>query len=66
MESFDDWTILELKDYLLQHDILIKDINGKNGNVVRKDLIKAVKKIHQIIKNINYHLKNYILKNLQF
>lgn len=30
MESFDDWTILELKDYLLQHDILIKDINGKN------------------------------------
>jgi hypothetical protein len=49
MESFDDWTILELKDYLLQHNISMKDIkgSGKNGNVVRKDLIKVLKKIHR-------------------
>ncbi len=47
MESIDHWTILELEDYLLQHGITNIKGSGKNGNVIKKDLIKAVKKIHR-------------------
>lgn len=63
MESFEHWTVVELKNYLLQHDISMKDIegSGKNGNVIKKDLIKAVKKIHRKSSYINYSpIKTFI------
>ena len=50
MENFNKWQVLDLKNLLLQYDITTKDIKGtgKNGNVVKSDLIKTIKKV---IKN---------------
>ena len=52
MENFNKWQVLDLKNLLLQYDITTKDIkgSGKNGNVVKSDLIKTIKKV---IKNDN-------------
>ena len=38
--DFKSWTINDLKEYLLQHDIIIKKGSGKNGSVLKQDLIK--------------------------
>jgi hypothetical protein len=48
-ENFNRWTVKDLKEYLLQYDIVMKDIKGtgKNGNVVKNDLIHAIKKLHK-------------------
>jgi len=48
--DFDLWIVSDLKDYLYQHDITLKDIrgSGQNGNVIKKDLIRAAKKITKI------------------
>ena len=45
--EFDSWYVNELKEYLLQYNITPKDIkgSGKNGNVVKKDLVRTAKKI---------------------
>ena len=44
--DFDSWLVPELKEYLLQYNITPKDIkgSGKNGNVVKKDLVRTAKK----------------------
>lgn len=46
MEDFNKWTIPELKTLLLQYNITPKDIKGtgKQGNVIKSDFIKKVKK----------------------
>lgn len=45
MDDFDKWLIKDLKEYLIQNDINLKDIkgSGKNSNVIKKDYIKAAK-----------------------
>lgn len=49
MENFNPWTVNELKEYLLQYDITINDIKGtgKNGRVIKKDLIRAANKVNK-------------------
>lgn len=53
--EFESWLVSELKELLLQYNITPKDIKGtgKNGNVVKKDLVRTAKKITKIspIKN---------------
>lgn len=46
----DSWFVPELKEYLLQYNITPKDIkgSGKNGNVVKKDLVRTAKKISKV------------------
>jgi hypothetical protein len=46
--DFKSWTINDLKEYLLQHDIIIKKGSGKNGNVLKQDLIKKMKKMEPV------------------
>lgn len=48
-ENFNRWTVKDLKEYLLQYDVTTRDIEGtgKNGNVVKNDLIYAIKKLHE-------------------
>lgn len=48
-ENYETWKVSDLKEYLLQYDITTKNIkgSGKNGNVVKKDLIRTVKKINK-------------------
>lgn len=49
--EFDSFLVSELKEFLLQYDITIRDIKGtgKNGNVLKKDLIRKAKKVSNII-----------------
>lgn len=46
-ENFNSWTVKDLKEYLLQYDIKPSSLkgSGKNGGVIKKDFIKAAKKI---------------------
>ena len=46
-ENFNKWLVSDLKQYLLQNNIELDTIKGtgKNGNVVKNDLIKTAKKI---------------------
>ena len=54
MNSYDfhRWTVKELRAYLLQYDIHIKDIQGtgKNGNVIKEDLIRTINEIEEGIQ----------------
>lgn len=56
-ENFSKWTVKDLKEYLLQYDIITKDIkgSGKNGNVLKQDLIYTAKTIgkQHVITNHN-------------
>lgn len=47
--NFNSWTVKDLKEYLLQYDIRAQDIkgSGKNGNVIKKDLLKAANKMNK-------------------
>lgn len=65
MENFNKWQVLDLKNLLLQYDITSKDIkgSGKNGNVVKSDLIKTIKKV---IKNDIPIINEYHVNPLPF
>ena len=71
-ENFNTWLVADLKNLLLQYDITNKDIQGtgKNGNVVKKDYIKTIKKIiNNIIKfdnNLDTVVWHQILLNLPY
>lgn len=60
LEDFSKWKVNELKEYLLQYDITPKDIKGtgKNGNIVKNDLLKAIKKLN---KNITKNPQNFTI-----
>lgn len=63
-ENFNTWKVNDLKEYLLQYDILPKDIkgSGKNGNVIKSDLIRTVKKVNKK-ENFNNEPINITLTN---
>jgi hypothetical protein len=44
-DNFNKWTVSDLKNLLLQYDITDIKGSGKNGNVIKSDLIKTVKKV---------------------
>ncbi len=44
-EDFNQWLVADLKNLLLQYDILPTKGSGKNGNVIKADLLRAAKKI---------------------
>ncbi len=44
-EDFNTWLVADLKNLLLQYDILPTKGSGKNGNVIKIDLLRAAKKI---------------------
>lgn len=50
--DFNRWTVKELKEYLIQYDINIEDIqgSGKNGNVIKLDLIRTIEDIEEGIQ----------------
>lgn len=41
MEDFNTWLVADLKNLLLQYDILPIKGSGKNGNVIKADFIKS-------------------------
>lgn len=45
-ENFNTWTVNDLKKYLLQYDVTDIKGTGKNGRVIKKDLIYAANKIY--------------------
>ncbi len=53
--EFDSFLVSDLKEFLLQYDITTSDIKGtgKNGNVLKKDLIRKAKKVYK--SNIIYN-----------
>lgn len=50
MENFNTWLVADLKNLLLQYDILPTKGSGKNGNVIKADLLRAVKKLNKNLK----------------
>jgi hypothetical protein len=46
-QDFDKWLVSDLKNYLLQHDIVLEKGSGKNGNVIKSDLVKKAYKIYK-------------------
>lgn len=65
MEDFNKWTVPELKALLLQYDISPNEIKGtgKNNNVIKADLIKAVKKV--IKREVKRDIKNETKNNVK-
>jgi len=61
-EDFKKWSVYDLKDYLLQHDIITSDIegSGKNNRVMKNDLIRFAKKILIILLIIPLIIPIYI------
>ncbi len=60
-ENFNKWQVNDLKNYLLQYNIDPDDIkgSGKNGNVIKVDLVKTAKKIKsKIYINSNVNQNN--------
>jgi hypothetical protein len=63
--NYNDWLVKDLLEYLSQYNIDKTDIRGtgKNGNVVKKDLIRAIKKIKRYSNNIINNDIQYIENN---
>ena len=63
MEDFNQWLVADLKNLLLQYDILPTKGTGKNGNVIKADLLRAVKKLklNDMLKNV---IDKYDIPNL--
>lgn len=59
----DYWKISDLKEYLLQYDIILTKGSGKNGNVLKKDLIKKIEKLHDL-KSEKYKMKKFKNENI--
>ncbi len=60
-ENYNKWLVNDLTEYLLQHNITKTDIKGtgKNGNVIKADLVRASKKVSKLhTLNINTVEKN--------
>jgi hypothetical protein len=66
MESpdFNAWLVNDLKLYLLQFDVTSNDIkgSGKNGNVIKKDYVRAAYKIYKL--DLKSHIKNISKKSI--
>lgn len=47
-ENFNKWSVKDLREYLLQYDIIDEDIKGtgKNGNIIKSDLVHTAKKLN--------------------
>lgn len=59
--DFNKWLIDDLKTYLLQHDIVLEKGSGKNGNVIKSDLVKQASKAYKADtkqSNIKYTTNN--------